>query len=417
MEITSQHMENLLEVRARGRLDGYWADHLSKALEEIIRQGNHHIVLNLSEVNYVSSMGIRVLVAFYQKLSAIEGSFSISEPSANVRELLKMVKLDAMLMPPAPKAPAAASSVEIARQIEGKNARFEIFDLATNGAAGLKCRIVGNPSLLEGCRFVESNCHALAFPQSTCAVGLGAFGNNFSECSGRFGEFLAVAGAAAYQPSDGSNVPDFLISEGTFVPELQVLYGAVCEGEFSKLIRFESKTDARAVRLSEIVEAALEIANADRIWMVCAAESAGLVGASLRRPPIGGAGNGAPFGHPEIRKWLSFTTEPAYNRALVLTVGVAARSSADKLAKFIRPLGNAEFPAGHFHAAAFSYRPLQRGLIGLPKTVQSLFQSEDLLGLLHLIGDDREADGISESEFVRGACWIGPLTEIEVQEN
>ena len=165
-------MENLLEVRARGRLDGYWADHLSKALEEIICQGNHHIVLNLSEVNYVSSMGIRVLVAFYQKLSAIEGSFSISEPSANVRELLKMVKLDAMLMPAAPKAPAAASSVETARQIEGKNARFEIFDLATNGAAGLKCRIVGNSSLLKGCRFVESNCHALAFPKSTCAVGL-----------------------------------------------------------------------------------------------------------------------------------------------------------------------------------------------------------------------------------------------------
>ena len=43
------------------------------------------------------------------------------------------------------------------------------------------------------------------------------------------------------------------------------------------------------------------------------------------------------------------------------------------------------------------------------KTVRSLFEDESLLGLLHLIGDDRESSGVSESEFVRGACWIGPI--------
>jgi anti-anti-sigma factor len=417
MEITTQRIDQYLEVRAKGRLDGYWADHLSKALEEIIRQGNHHILLNLSEVNYVSSMGIRVLVVFYKKLSAIEGSFSVSEPSPNVKELLKMVRLDAILMPAAPVAAPLASKAESARQIDGKNASFEVFDLVTNRAAGMKCRIVGDPSLLEGCRFGESNCRAIPFPETSFAVGLGAFGNSFAECSGRFGEFLAVAGAAAYQPSDGSNVPDFLIAEGAFVPELQVLYGAVCEGDFSKLVRFETKPESRAVGFSEIVEAAHNIAGADRIWMVCAAESAGMVGASLRRPPIGGASAGAPFQHPEVRNWLSFTTEPTYNRALVITAGVASRAPADELAKFLRPLRREEQLVGHFHAAAFSYRPLQRGSIGLTKTVHSLFQSEDLLGLLHLIGDDRDAPGVSESEFVRGACWVGAITEVELEGN
>ena len=59
----------------------------------------------------------------------------------------------------------------------------------------------------------------------------------------RGGEFLAVSGAAAYQPTDGSNVPDYLIAEGSFVPELQVLYSAVCDGSFARLARFEAKPD------------------------------------------------------------------------------------------------------------------------------------------------------------------------------
>jgi hypothetical protein len=56
---------------------------------------------------------------------------------------------------------------------------------------------------------------------------------------------------------------------------------------------------------------------------------------------------------------------------------------------------------------------LQRGLIDLRKTVRSLFEGETLLGLMHLIGDDRESTGVSESEFARGACWVAPLADVK----
>jgi hypothetical protein len=66
--------------------------------------------------------------------------------------------------------------------------------------------------------------------------------------------------------------------------------------------------------------------------------------------------------------------------------------------------------AGHVHAAAFSYRPLKKGRIDLAATIRTLFESETLHGVLHLIGDDREAG--RESEFVRGACWVAPVQEV-----
>jgi len=414
MDITSRQVGDFLELNAKGRLDGYWADHLSRALEDHMRKGSDRIRLNLSEITYMSSMGIRVLVSFYRRLQAIEGTLIVTEPSEPVRKVLQMVGLAEHLMPSAPAPARPTEQLESGRVVDRDNATLELFDLGA-GAARMTCRAVGQPALLDGCRFTEANCRSLAFPESSIALGLGAFGGGFEECRERFGEFFSVAGASAYQPTDGSNVPDVLLAEGDFVPELQVLYGIVCDGPMSVLARFEVKAASPAVGLTELVDGCLEGANAERAAVVIVAESAGLAGATLRKPPVNEASSDAPFGHPEIRDWLSFTAERAYARSLALVVGVVARNQEDALRDWVRPLRPGDTIMGHFHAAAFSYRPLQRGLIDLTKTVKSLFAGETVQGLLHLIGDDRRSSGVSESEFVRGACWIAPIDELTME--
>jgi len=353
-------------------------------------------------------------VSFYRKLQAIEGTLIVTEPSEPVRKVLQMVGLAEHLMPSVPAAARPTEQLESGRVIDRDNVTLEIFDLGA-GSARMTCRAVGQPALLNGCSFSQTDCRSLAFPETSIAVGLGAFGGGFEECRERFGEFFSVAGASAYQPTDGSNVPDVSLAEGDFVPELQVLYGIVCDGPISALARFEVKAGAPAVGLTELVDACLEGANAKRAAVVIVAESAGLSGASLRKPPVTGASGGAPFGHPEIRDWLSFTAEREYVRSLALVVGVAARGEEDGLRDWVRPLYPGNAIMGHFHAAAFSYRPLQRGLIDLRKTVKSLFEGETMQGLLHLIGDDRGSSGVAESEFVRGACWIAPIDELTTE--
>ena len=114
---------------------------------------------------------------------------------------------------------------------------------------------------------------------------------------------------------------------------------------------------------------------------------------------------------------MSFTPERAYLRSLALVVGVAARAPQPGLHPLLRPMGSGPWPVGHFHAAAFSYRPLQKGLIDLRATVSTLFEAETLQGVLHLLNDDREIVGAGESEFVRGACWVGPLADVVAESN
>jgi hypothetical protein len=240
-------------------------------------------------------------------------------------------------------------------------------------------------------------------------VGLGAFGSGFQDCKERFGEFLAVAGAAAYQPGDGSNAADFMLGSQTAFPEVQTLYGVVAEGSFSKMARFESIDPADPIALTSLGEAALELTGTDAAWLVIVAESAGLSGVSLRKSPVSGGGV-ALFDHPEIRNWLSFTTERAHVRSLVIATGVVTRPGHDELAALVRPFSRNAKVHGHVHAAAFSYRPMPHGLIELDDTIHAIFEKETIAGVLHLIGDDRESARVSESEFLRGACWVAPIS-------
>jgi len=414
MEVTTEIAGEAKKLKVKGRLDGYWADHLAMALEEEIHQGSHRLLLDLSEVVFLSSAGIRVLVKYYKQLRQIEGSLMISEASQQVVKVLEMSKLASILLvgenPQTALARTAAAATALpVNHLEIQGAAIDVFPCMPD--AKLQCELIGDPSLLRGCRFRERACRAAQFPESTFGFGLGALGDSFEECRGRFGEFLAARGAFAYFPTDGTNVPDYLLAAARSQPEVQVCYGVACEGEFAKLARFEAHHQAGAVTLAQVAEAALEIAESEQVGLLMVAESAGLIGAALRRPPSTDAADNAPFEFPQVREWLSFTAEPAYTHSLALVAGVAARGDAGLLAPVLRPLRAGSPVIGHFHAAMFSYRPMQKGDIDLNRTVRSLFEDQVLQGVLHLLSDDRAIAGAGQSQFVRGACWLAPLAE------
>jgi anti-anti-sigma factor len=412
MEIVTRQKEDALELVIAGRLDAYWADHLSAALEEALRGGADRIRLDMAAVSFMSSVGIRVLLRFYKQLRGIQGTFAVSSPSEAVKTVLELAGLEALLIAAVPTA-ARVTQSDAGRVFERDNAIFEV--VAEAAGETLRCTAIGDPALLEHASFSMEHSRTVEFPGDAIGVGVGAFGDGYDDCRGRFGEFIAAGGAAAYLPTDGTNVADYLVARAAFVPKVEVLYALACTGTFAHFAHFDAAAGTGAVTLTTLAEAALEIANADAAGIVVVAESAGLVGAALRRSPALGASGGTRFDHPAIREWLSFTSERVCVRSLALVVGVAVRAEFPGLMPLVRPLGSAPWPAGHFHAAAFSYRPLQKRDLDLPATVSTLFEAENVQAVLHLVNDDRAINGTGDSEFVRGACWIGPISDVEVR--
>jgi anti-anti-sigma factor len=405
MEITRSERDGCLELAVKGRLDGYWAQHLTAALDDVMREGIHRARLNLAQTTYISSAGIRVLVQAYKQFGAVAGSLGVVEPSPSVRQVLELAGLGQLLAAPAAAAPAAAADAPQRRAAAG--CLFEIYEAEPHAA--LVCRPAGTAA------FAESGCQTLALGTDIFALGVGAFGEGYSACRERFGEFLAVAGNAACQPTDGTNCADYMVASGGFVPRITALAGIACRGRFGKLLRFESDPASGPAALSGIVETCLEAAGgapAGPAGIVMVAESAGLLGASLKRSPAGGAPSGTAgiFAHPGVRDWISFSPERGHARSVAVVAGVAAPGGTPPpgLAPMLRPIGGA---SGHFHAAVFGYHPLQKGRIALQPTVSRLFDTGGIKAVLHLLHDDRAASAV-ESEFLRGACWVGPIERI-----
>lgn len=430
MKIVRRVADELVELEIEGRLDGYWADHLAEAVHQEIRQGAHHIQVDLSKVTFLSSAGIGVLVRFYKELKSVQGSFVVSNCSRNVRKVLELSKLEEVLLAKTSASVAVEDSVHASegreaapsatKHLERGGINYEFYPLAPE--AKLECRRLGDATLLEKSGFSKEHCRTLPISDSSFAIGLGALGEDFEDCKKRFGEFMAAGGAICYLPTDGTNVPDFLLAGGNAPPEVQVCYGVLCSGAssqpFSSMIRFEAKESSAPAAFPVLLESCLDLADAEQIGIVMIAESAGLVGAALRRSPVTSNAESGAFQFPEIREWLSFTAERAHTKSVVLVVGIAVRGNAEGLTPVIRPFPSqsGSMLAGHFHAAAFSYQPVQRGHIHLKASIKKLFEEQTLEGILHVLNDDRALSGSGQTELVRGACWLAPISKITVEE-
>lgn len=61
MEITTREIEHVELITVNGRVDSAEAVHLAKALESAQQRGKYKIVLDMQQVEYMSSAGFRAL--------------------------------------------------------------------------------------------------------------------------------------------------------------------------------------------------------------------------------------------------------------------------------------------------------------------------------------------------------------------
>lgn len=411
MQITRTVRAEHLEIKLKGRMDGTWSDHVASALAECVQSGQHVIAVDMAEVDYMSSAGIRILVLYARQLKSIQGRFSVVNASNMVRKVLELSGLESLLH--ASTSPASApAATGMAKQSEfpQPGATAEVFELEADAA--LRVHWPGNPAPWLVDRALPEASATVEFTSNTMGIGLGALGEGDSDGSQRFGEFLAAAGAAVCQPADGSRKPDYMLQQGALTPTMKVAYGMLGCGTFRRLLRFDKGPQQNSLPFSAVVKACLDASGGNAVGLVMVAETASLIGASLQRMPPSPPSPDAPasiFAFPGVRDWLSFTAEAAFANSTSLVVGFAASQPHGAACRLLKPLIPSGELHGHFHATAFPYQPLRKGKVDLGETIRPLFESGQVLGLLHLLNDWREINGTGESRFLRGACWCAPL--------
>lgn len=87
MEINRKKENNVCELGIVGRLDTTTAPQLEEVLKELFSQEVKDLVLDMKELDYVSSAGLRVLLFAQKSVSAAQGGMLIKNVKPEIMEV------------------------------------------------------------------------------------------------------------------------------------------------------------------------------------------------------------------------------------------------------------------------------------------------------------------------------------------
>lgn len=97
MKIDAEREQEKLTLKVKGRLDTTTSPELEEALSENNLEGITSLILNFVELEYVSSAGLRVLLAAHKKMAAKDGCMVVRKANEEVREVFTITGFSEIL--------------------------------------------------------------------------------------------------------------------------------------------------------------------------------------------------------------------------------------------------------------------------------------------------------------------------------
>ena len=88
MEIEKTVENKWVVMQVSGRIDALSAPELEAEANSVMDQGNIWVAMDLSNVQYISSAGLRILLTTLKALNGKKGNLALINPAKNVREVL-----------------------------------------------------------------------------------------------------------------------------------------------------------------------------------------------------------------------------------------------------------------------------------------------------------------------------------------
>ena len=203
MDCQIRRVDDIAEVVLVGSLDSSWSSYLSDRIDEVVRGGALEVRVDMAGVSYLSSNGIALLIRYHQQLRKIGGRFRIVADSEAVSHVLRLTGVTQILGDDGPAPAPGAVRAARCEVVEREGMALQVFPKASGGGAE-RLELIGDPARLPGRGYDAPDERTWMAVPGAVAFGLGAWVRASRACRGRFGEFLAVAGVAAYRPERGA---------------------------------------------------------------------------------------------------------------------------------------------------------------------------------------------------------------------
>ena len=90
MNIATDNIGEVTVLRLSGDLDTGTSAGAQETINELIEGGATNMLINLADVGFVSSAGLRILLAAAKKMVSVNGSLKISDLNETVHEVFEI---------------------------------------------------------------------------------------------------------------------------------------------------------------------------------------------------------------------------------------------------------------------------------------------------------------------------------------
>ncbi len=415
MQIHTRREGEILIADLSGRLDAHGAAVLQQTLD-FSNDEARHLVLDLGEVPYLSSAGLRVFVLFHKECTARNGVFSLAKVQPYCREVLRVGGMDTLFTPYEGIGGAVAAIQGETGLLRTEHGSFEALP-GSDEPGGIE--ILGHIEDVLASRVTEAHVRSKHFFAKEYSLGLGGMAASTEEALPVMGEMITIGGTMVWLPTDGYDTPDFLIPKvDSDLVTIRTGFNASLRGHFNEFFHFRSASP-EGCTMSELYRSLFDLAAKRRpdykgaIGLAMRAEVKAAYGAGVVKSPI--AANAPENGKwitdaSNFKQWFEFDAEPRLREVTGLISGVGVDLRHD-LSAFSQDSLNATFyinPANtgsadeqlHNHGVFFSPLPFGETPGTLEEEIAAVVEAGDFVDMRHLL------DGTTITRALIGVIYV-----------
>lgn len=90
MNIKKEKIENFIVLKIKGRIDTIHSVDLEAEVNQLFESGEKDFIFNCSEMNYISSSGLRVFLVAQKKVTSAKGTLYLCNLQPAIQEIFRI---------------------------------------------------------------------------------------------------------------------------------------------------------------------------------------------------------------------------------------------------------------------------------------------------------------------------------------
>jgi len=427
MDIKTERRDGILTFAIRGRLDGYGAGQLADAVEASLQADDRSVVFDLAGMSYLSSAGIRILIATKKRLKERGGTLALAGIQDYPKSVLDMAGVTPIfsLYPDLEVAVAACRRSKDSLSVINDLVRAPVvrdgvaYTVEPASTRSSSLLVTGDLDKMLHARLTESDIRAIPFSALPYSLGLGALGENVADALPLLGEMITLHGSVVWLPTDGNATPDFFTPvKDAGKPCIYTGYNVTLYGPFHEIITIDAG-DEGGIALSDIYRTIFDFARERKrdfsgvVALAMWAVVDGVCSLGVKRSPIAASSpaNGLPINAEEnAKEWLEENDEPKYRGETMVSFGFGIDYSACS-GEHLSALTDQNRPKTqqlqlHNHGVIFRGVPWDASL-DLTRQIERIVTGAEFVDMRHLKDNTR---------IRRAKVGVAYISEIAVEE-